>query len=136
MKFFQLSPHNRSDSFTARIFGLWLHFGWAGNCTTPAIHFQVTKCDPDKDYTFTNPRTGAKERCNPAKAILKLRGGLFGLTGPHVETTIYFRVDGTVDWNSEHVAVLFGEFEETDFGGMYRYDSETLSPLVGRHVCL
>jgi hypothetical protein len=86
---------SRNGTFI-RIFGLWLAYKPFGNCFSPALIFTP--------YTIKGCRA----------FHFKIR------TRNHRETSIYY-CNFRLWWNSEHLAVRFGEFTETDFGGVYRW---------------
>lgn len=78
--------------------GIWWALNVFGNCFNPAVC--VT--------------TSLDARARAARAVLTLRWNW-------LETRVYWRGGLRFDWNSEHLAMRFGTFSETDFGGVWTW---------------
>jgi len=109
------------------ILGLYLAYvpkgGFIGNCFSPALvleRFNTRAEETNRRGTYHySERLGRILFYRPARAKLTIRTG-------SLETTIYWRGGSVFDWNSDHLAVRFGERHEAPHGDIYLLESKWL----------
>lgn len=117
---------DKSTTFLIDLFGLKIAFGWAGNCITPAIHFE------SRPKSYMPPDERERKDCNPSIFTITLRGVWFHRQ--FEETIIHVHSSGHLSWNSDAVARIFGTFvDNSEHSGTSYYFYEGV---LGIHMYL
>ena len=145
-------PRKRRDAwFHEQIFGCWFSVGrWFGNCFSPAIvltwhGFSRPKSSWERPAGLDRPTTSDSQRATikriwdralnkpevwtfPSWACLIIRFR-------RAETAIYWRGWFRFSWQSEHIAVRFGTYHDSDpMNGVPMH--WTYNGWLGSHTCL